>query len=376
MAENRKVRNIRKKRGICLLMAVLLAFCLWPAGCGAAGQSREGSNGTEAAGPSVDGAALDAAPPDAALPDGMAPDGRPRLQVTATIFPPCDFVRRIGGEYVEVQQLLKPGMEAHSYEPSPADIIRISHSGLFLYAGGESDVWVEELLGGLDVQVPSYSLLDWVDPLKEETAEGMQTAGHDHAPWHAHTAGEEGGDGVHLEGEEYDEHVWTSPVNAVLLVERIRDVMAELDPLRAEIYEENAAVYLDELKELDADYGEMVRSAGRHTLVFGDRFPFLYLTKTYGLEYYAAFPGCSSQTEPSAATMAFLVDLVRQEQIPVVLYLELSNARIADAIAESTGAETAMLHSCHTLTRSEAERGETYLSLMRRNLEVLRRALE
>ncbi len=300
----------------------------------------------------------------------VAPDGRPCLQVTATIFPPCDFVRRIGGEYVAVHQLLKPGMEAHAYEPSPGDIIRINHSSLFLYAGGESDVWVEELLGGLDAKPPSYSLLDWVDPLEEETVEGMQTAGHNHSH------GEECSHGVHLEGEEYDEHVWTSPVNAILLVERIRDVMMGLDPERAQIYEENAAAYLEELRALDADYAEMAERAGRDTLVFGDRFPFLYLAKTYGLHYYAAFPGCSMQTEPSAATMAFLVDLVREEQIPVVFYLELSNAGIADAIAESTGAETAMLHSCHTLTRSEAERGETYLSLMRRNLETLRRALE
>ena len=151
-----------------------------------------------------------------------APDGKEKVQVVTTIFPPCDFVRQIGGEYVEVTQLLKPGMEAHSYEPSPADIIRITKSDLFLYAGGESDVWVEEVLDGNDAQVTACSLLDWVDPLEEETTEGMQVTGHHHE----HEEGET--DGVHLEEAEYDEHVWTSPVNAKLLVENIRDMLISI----------------------------------------------------------------------------------------------------------------------------------------------------
>ena len=162
---------------------------------------------------------------------GPAPDGGERDRVAATIFPPCDFVRQIGGEYVDVVQLLKPGMEPHSYEPSPADIIRIMDSDLFLYAGGESDVWVEEILEGSDHAPVSCSLLDWVDPLEEETSEGMQVKEHHHE----HAEGET--DGVHLEETEYDEHVWTSPVNAQLLVEQIRDVLISLDPCREEIYE-------------------------------------------------------------------------------------------------------------------------------------------
>lgn len=300
---------------------------------------------------------------------GPAPDGGERVRVAATIFPPCDFVRQIGGEYVDVVQLLKPGMEPHSYEPSPADIIRIMDSDLFLYAGGESDVWVEEILEGSDRAPVSCSLLDWVDPLEEETSEGMQVKEHHHE----HAEGET--DGVHLEETEYDEHVWTSPVNVQLLVEQIRDVLISLDPCREEIYEKNAAAYLEELRALDEDYRQMTENAKRKTLVFGDRFPFLYLVRTYGLEYYAAFPGCSGESEPSAATIAFLTDQVEEEGIPVVFQLELSNGRVADAIAEAAGAETEILHSCHTLTVSEAERGETYLSLMRRNLEALRRAL-
>lgn len=300
-----------------------------------------------------------------------APDGKEKLKVVSTIFPSCDFVNQIGGGYVSVRQLLKPGMEAHSYEPSPADIIEIGECDLFLYAGGESDVWVEEMLAGTDSVIAAYSLLEWVDPLEEESVEGMQTTGHRHD----HEHGEECEEAVHLHAEEYDEHVWTSPQNAIFLVENIRDVLCSLDPERSEIYQQNAEGYMLKLKELNQEYQNMIDSAERNVLVFGDRFPFLYLARNYGLEYYAAFPGCSAQTEPNAATIAFLTDKVRDEEIPVIFQLELSNGKIADCIAEVTNAETMVLHSCHTLTRDEQERGETYISLMRKNLEALRKAL-
>ena len=246
---------------------------------------------------------------------------------------------------------------------------------------------VEELLEGNDSRVHAHSLLEWVEPLEEETAEGMQSREHDHDHEEEalkNGAAEEtaGGTeafaedaGVHLEEGEYDEHVWTSPANAILIVEKIRDTLISIDPDRAGIYEENARVYLEQLRSLDSDYRRVIGEAKRHTVIFGDRFPFLYLVKTYGLDYYAAFPGCSSETEPSAATIAFLTDEVKEEHIPVVFYLELSNAKVADAIAEVTGARTAMLHSCHTLTREEMQRGENYLSLMRQNLEQLKLAL-
>ena len=352
-----------KKRLTAITIPLLLCFltALALSGCGAPGQETEAAR--------------------------TAPDGRPKIQVITTIFPPYDFVRQIGGDYVEAKMLLKPGMEAHSYEPTPRDIIQITESDLFLYAGGESDVWVEDLLEGNDSRVHAHSLLEWVDPLEEETAEGMQSREHDHDHDHEGEALKEeaaeqkeaaGGmedAGVHLEEGEYDEHVWTSPANAILIVEKIRDTLCAIDPDRAGIYEENARAYLEQLRRLDSDYRRVIGEAKRHTVIFGDRFPFLYLVKTYGLDYHAAFPGCSSETEPSAATIAFLTDEVRQENIPVVFYLELSNAKVADAIAEVTGTRTAMLHSCHTLTREEMQRGENYLSLMRENLEQLKLAL-
>lgn len=311
----------------------------------------------------------------------IAPDGSPKLQVVATIFPPYDFVRQIGGEYVEVYQLLKPGMEAHSFEPTPRDIIRVMESDLFLYAGGESDVWVEELLSGMDGEFRSCSLLDWVEPLEEETREGMQVRGDHHGHGGEESHGEEERhpddvpqEGVLLDGE-YDEHVWTAPANAILLVEQIRDEMITLDPARAEIYRANAEQYLQSLRELEKEYAFVLGKAQRRVLLFADRFPFLYLARRYGLDYYAAFPGCSPETEPSASTIAFLTDRVEEEGLPLILYLESSNGKIARAIGEATDTEIAVLHSCHTLTREEEEAGETYLSLMKKNLKILDKAL-
>lgn len=322
----------------------------------------------------------------------MRTAGEERLRIVTTIFPPYDFVKQIGGEHVEITMLLKPGMESHSYEPSPADIIQIMNSDIFIYAGGESDVWVESLLEGNDGDVESYALLDWVDPLEEETVEGMQVKahgedagreGHGAENADAHTAHEaEAGESaqqlhaVHLEEAEYDEHVWTSPQNAMVIVDAICDVMSQKDPAHAALFAENAAAYQEELKALDGAFEAVVEHAKRKTIVFGDRFPLLYFVKTYGLDYYAAFPGCSMETEPSAATIAFLTDKVRAEQIPVIFYLEMSNGKIAGAIAETTGAETMVFYSGHSITASDLSAGEDYVSLMYRNVEALKAALE
>lgn len=354
-----------------------------------------------------DGAAAQRAQGDAASPDAK------KLKIVTTIFPPYDFVKQVGGENVEVTMLLKPGMESHSYEPTPVDIIKIMNSDIFIYAGGESDVWVDELLAGNDADVESYALLDWVDPLEEETAEGMQVKGHDHDHAHggetadehaAHESkaehdheyadhedeaalGHEHADhegvaesghnhAVHLEETEYDEHVWTSPQNAMVIVEELCRIMSEKDPSHAAFFEENAASYMEKLKELDRAFASVVEQAERDTVIFGDRFPLLYFVRTYGLNYYAAFPGCSMETEPSAATIAFLTDKVRDEQIPVIFYLEMSNGKIADAIAETTGAQTMVFYSGHSITAKDLEAGEDYLSLMYRNVEALKIALE
>ena len=231
------------------------------------------------------------------------------LQVVTTVFPPYDFVKEIGGEYVEVRMLLVPGMESHSYEPTPKDMISVVESDLFLYAGGESDVWVDELLEGEAANVRACAMIDWVDAVAEEHIEGMQMReGHVHTGKDA-VCYDEHEEGMHVH-EEYDEHVWTSPKNAIVIAEHICKELAALDKEHADVYEKNTKAYIAKLQKLDAEFTETIATAKRKELLFGDRFPFRYMTESYGLSYYAAFPGCSSETEPSAATLAFLVDKI------------------------------------------------------------------
>lgn len=285
---------------------------------------------------------------------GKLEDGK--LSIVTTIFPPYDFAKVIGNDKVEVTMLLEPGVESHSYEPTPQDIIKINESDLFIYVGGESDAWVEGITDSLDKKVRTLTLMDCVETVEEEHVEGMETEEED--------------------GVEYDEHVWTSPRNASLIVAKITDALCEIDGKNKDEYRNHHKEYQKELEALDHAYLEVVDHATRKEVIFGDRFPFRYFVDAYGLSYYAAFPGCSSETEPSAATIAFLTKKVKEDQIPVVLYLELSNHKIADAIAESTGAKTAMLHSCHNISKDEVKEGVTYVSLMKQNLEVLKGALQ
>lgn len=283
-----------------------------------------------------------------------------KLNLMATIFPQYDFVREIAGDKVNLNLLLPPGMESHSYEPTPQDIIRIQNSDLFIYVGGESDSWVENILESLDQPVAALALMDMVDVVSEEYVEGME---HDHDKSQAIEA-------------EYDEHVWTSPKNAMLIVKGITGFLAEADPQNAAYYQENSAAYLTKLANLDQGFAEAVASGSRNTLIFGDRFPFRYFADAYGLQYYAAFPGCSNETEPSASTIAFLINKVKLEEIPVVFYIEFSNQKMADAICESSGAQKRLFHSCHNLNQEDSENGASYLSLMTGNLDALKEALQ
>lgn len=295
-------------------------------------------------------------------PSAPSSEKKDTLTVVSTVFAPYDFVRELGDDAVSAAMLLPPGAESHSYEPTPQDIIRLQNCDLFIFVGGESDQWVWNLLDSFGENRPeTLVLLDCVDPLTEETVEGMQTEPHSHD----HDAGE----------AEYDEHVWTSPQNAKRICAAIAERLTAADAANADRYAANLARYNRALDALDADFAEAVAQGRRKLLVFGDRFPFRYFTEAYGLEYLAAFPGCSNDVEPSAATIAFLTDKVRALEVPLVLYLEFSNHRMADAIAESTGAQTAMLHSCHNVSHDEMKAGASYLSLMQQNVQTLRRAL-
>ena len=306
--------------------------------------------------------------------DGRQDDGK--VSVVTTIFPPYDFVRQIAGDQADLKMLLKPGEETHSYEPTPQDIIAIQNSDVFIYVGGENDAWVEDILESMPgSDMVALKLVDCVDTLEEEEVEGMQSEpGHSHGEEDAHIHGGEEEEEAHSV-HEIDEHVWTAPENASAIVGEICGILMEEDPSNAGTYRENAAAYQERLAELDQEFKDVVASAERNLVIFGDRFPFRYFADAYGLDYYAAFPGCASDTEPSAATMAFLINKVKEEKVPAVLKMELSNENIANAIAEATGTEVKTFYSCHNLTAEEFEDGETYLSMMEKNVETLKEVL-
>jgi zinc transport system substrate-binding protein len=287
--------------------------------------------------------------------DTAKADGK--INVVTTIFPSYDFVREAAGDKVNLTMLLKPGAESHSYEPSPQDIIKVQNCDVFIYVGGESDAWVERILESMDTKrMEIVTLMDCVEVVEEVIVEGMEEE-------------------EEAEGPEYDEHVWTSPKNAKLIVQKIADVLKQRDPANAAEYEENTTSYLAKLTDLDASFQTIVNGAKRKTFVFGDRFPFRYFADVYGLEYFASFPGCSTETECSAATIAFLVDKVRAEKIPVVFHIELSNEKIADTICEETGAKKLLLHAVHNISQRDFDRGANYYDLMSQNVQNLREAL-
>lgn len=322
--------------------------------------------------------------------------GKPK--VIATIFPQYDFARAVGGREIELSMLLKPGTDSHSYTPSPQDIIRIQNCDIFMYIGGENDSWVDKILDsfGSGKRPRVVKLIDTVTPVKDKHVEGMQedhahSHGHDEEHEHEHDKHDEEKDSEKHEHEKhdhendsekhghehghYDEHIWTSPRNAEKMAEAIKDALVSADPKNSSAYEENFKKYSAELKKLDEDFRSMVNASERRRILFADRFPFRYLTDEYGLDYSAAFPGCSAESEASAATVAYLIDAVKKEKIPVVFHIEMSNEKTADTICRETGAKKLMLHSCHNLSKDEIKNNETYITLMRKNLKNLREAL-
>lgn len=473
-------------------------------------------------------------------------DSNGKLKIVTTIFPQYDFARQVAGEHAEVTMLLKPGAESHSFEPTPQDIKKIQDADLFIYTGGENDVWVDDILSSMGDKKPkTLKLLDCVPTVNEKIVEGMEHE-HDEKEERHHNDGEfedsdvkerklsdwagdwqsvypylldgtldkvfhhkaeekqdkteeeykeyytkgyktdvnrikiednkitfskngeestseytykgfkiltydSGKKGVryqfeavdknsgapkyvqfsdhlikptddvehfhlyfgddsfdtlsnemdnwptyyksnltgekiademighnshsHEHEEEIDEHVWTSPKNAILIIEKIKEVLSEKDEKNAKSYSENSAEYISKLQALDKSFQDVVSSGKRKTLVFGDRFPFRYFADAYGLNYFAAFSGCSTETEASAATVAFLADKVKEEKIPVVFNIEFSNGKIADSICDATGAKKMTLHSCHNVSANDFANGVSYLSIMEKNVDKLREAL-
>lgn len=284
------------------------------------------------------------------------------LKVVSTIFASYDFSKEIAGEYGEVTMLLKPGAEAHSYEPTPKDIVAIEECDVFIYVGGENDAWVDNILKSVDTSdMVIIKMLDLVEKYEEEHENCVEDDCEEHG---------------HEDHGEWDEHVWTSPKNAVIICEAITEAFCQINPVREKDYNDNLISYTEKLNALDEEFRSAVENGNRNTLIFGDRFPLRYFIEEYDLQYYAAFSGCSTDTEASPATIAFLIDKVKKENIPVVLKIELSSDNIARTIAEDTGAKVLTFNTCHNVTAKDFEAGATYVSLMEQNLEVLKEALK
>ena len=291
------------------------------------------------------------------------------IKVVTTIFPEYDWVRQIAGEeadQMDITMLLDNGVDLHSYQPTAEDIMKVSDCDLFVYVGGESDAWVDDALKqakNKDMQV--VNLLDVLgnSVKEEEVIEGMEPE-------------EEGGE---EEEPEYDEHVWLSVKNAEVLSKAIADALEKADPDHKDIYQENASAYSEKLKDLDAKYQEVVDGASQKTLLFGDRFPFRYLVDDYGLSYYAAFVGCSAESEASFETISFLANKVDELGLKNIMAIENSNQKIAKTIIENTkekNQKILTLDSMQSTISDDVKNGTTYLSVMEKNLEVLKEALQ
>lgn len=310
-------------------------------------------------------AASSSAPAPSALQSGNKP-----LKIVTTIFPEYDWVREILGDKAdraEVTMLLDNGVDLHSYQPTADDIIKISDCDLFLYVGGESDGWVEDALKEATNQ--NMKVINLLDVLgehvkEEEVVEGME--------------GEEEEEADEEEGPEYDKHVWLSLKNAETLCNAITDALEEIDPANKDAYATNAASYLEKLAALDGEYQTVVDNAARKTVLFGDRFPFRYLVDDYGLSYYAAFAGCSAETEASFETISFLAGKVDELRLPCVLTIEGAQHKIAETIVQNTAEKNQSiltLDSMQSTTSTDVANGTTYLSVMESNLDVLKQAL-
>ena len=294
------------------------------------------------------------------------------IKVVTTIFPEYDWVRQIAGkeaDQMDITMLLDNGVDLHSYQPTAEDIMKVSDCDLFVYVGGESDSWVDDALKQVknkDMQV--VNLLDVLgnSVKEEEVIEGMEPEEEE----------EEGGE---EEEPEYDEHVWLSVKNAEVLSKAIADALEKADPDHKDVYQENVSAYSEKLKNLDAKYQEVVDGASQKTLLFGDRFPFRYLVDDYGLSYYAAFVGCSAESEASFETISFLANKVDELGLKDIMAIENSNQKIAKTIIENTkekNQKILTLDSMQSTISDDVKNGTTYLSVMEKNLEVLKEALQ
>ena len=287
-----------------------------------------------------------------------------KIKVTASNFASYDFLRAIIGDNdnIELTFLLGPGKDAHSYDPTAQDLITIQNSDLFIYIGGEMEKWADRVLPTLDTS--NTKIICVADDIK--------------------TIDEQEIDGADPEEEEdeeegaFDEHIWTSPDNAVTMVNTLEKSMEEIDSSNSSKYKQNAENYIAKIKNVDKQIQEIVDNKKRDRLVFGDKMPMQYFINYYKLQVSAAFSGCSTETEPSSKTIAYLVNKAKEEKTPVILYIELNNGKVANTIANEVGngCKAMQIQTLHNVSKTDFDNGETWVSLMERNLDVLKAALQ
>ena len=293
-----------------------------------------------------------------------------KLKIITTIFPEYDWVRNIAGDKADITMLLDNGVDLHSYQPTADDIIKISTCDVFVYVGGESDSWVKDTLKEtVNKDMVVLNLLDLLgeNAKEEDEKECMQEEEHEHE------------EESEKEGPEYDEHVWLSLRNAAVLCQKISDALCKKDAANSEFYKSNTTAYIEKLNSLDSQYKDAVNAAKQKTVLFGDRFPFRYLTDDYGLDYYAAFVGCSAETEASFETIMFLAHKVDELGLTSIMQIETSDGSIAETIRKNTKTNDQNIltvDSLQSVTAKDVESGTTYLSVMEKNLEVLKDALK
>ncbi|MGI6746800.1 MAG: metal ABC transporter substrate-binding protein [Anaerovoracaceae bacterium] len=330
--------------------------------------------------------------------DDKVQDGK--VQIVATLFPQYDFARQIAGDKAEVTLLLPPGMESHSYEPTPSDIIKINESDLFIYTGKNMEIWSQKIIDGMKSSNSKSLVLDLSEGIdlvsaeptvaeheKNKEARGVHNggAGHDHdyetwdehnnELWHDHNTGASHNH-RHSQSHVFDPHIWTDPIYAKIMVNKINEALCRIDPVNEAYYKKNTARYNEELDALHEEFQAIVRDGHRNEIIFGSRFALYYFAKRYGLTYRSAFDSCSSETEPSARKVADLIDRIKEENIHVIYYAEMEDPKVARSISRETGKKMLLFHSCHNVTKEEFESGATYLSLMRQNAENLKEGLK
>lgn len=349
-----------RKRLVLIICALAVGICAFAAGCSKGSSDNSGAAGDES--------------------------GK-KLKIVATLFPQYDFARQIAGDYADVTLLLPPGMESHSYDLRPADMIEIQESDMFIYTGKYMEVWAQTIIDSLDDSVMVVDVSDGITLEKEEDYFVDEHIAHEHIT-HEDTD-EDDEHGAHEDDEhdshaghshsghthEYDPHIWTSPVYAMQMVENIVDALMEKDPQHAEEYRQRADEYIDKLAEVDAAFRQVSEESARRTIFFGGRFAMTYFVREYDFDCVSAYHDCSAESEPSISSVMRMIDEIKESGAKAVYYEEFADPKVARTIAEETGVKLLLLHSAHNVSRQEYENGVTYLDIMWNNVEKLKEGL-